>query len=91
MQRKLKISIQIVVGRLGWKLIERSVLQLLLLKERKVELFYCIYSTISLIVYELVIVNVSIRLQTFVCMALNGTLFFRSPGIVFVCEEVLLS
>ena len=31
-------NIQIVVGRLGWKWIERSVLQLLLLKQNEVEL-----------------------------------------------------
>ena len=36
--RVTKKHIQIVVGRLGWKWIERSVLQLLLLKQKEVEL-----------------------------------------------------
>ena len=36
--RVTKKNIQIVVGRLGWKWIGRSVLQLLLLKQREVEL-----------------------------------------------------
>ena len=36
------INIQIVVGRLGWKWIERSVLQLLLLKQKEVELLYIV-------------------------------------------------
>ena len=33
-----KKNIQIVVGQLGWKWIEKSVLQLLLLKQKEVEL-----------------------------------------------------
>ena len=37
-----KQNIQIVVGRLGWKWIERSVLELLLLKQKEVELLLTI-------------------------------------------------
>ena len=36
--RVTKKNIQIVVGRLGWKWIERSVLKLLLLKQKELEL-----------------------------------------------------
>ena len=36
--RVTKKNIQIVVGRIGWKWIERSVLQLLLLKQKEAEL-----------------------------------------------------
>ena len=35
--------IQVVVGRHGWKWIERSVLQLLLLKQKEVELLLLLY------------------------------------------------
>ena len=38
--RVTKKTSQIDVGRLGWKWIERSVLQLLLLKQKEVELFF---------------------------------------------------
>ena len=41
--RVTKKNIQIVVGRLGWKWIERSFLQLLLLKQKEVKLLYYYY------------------------------------------------
>ena len=40
--RVTKKNIQIVVGQLGWKWIERSVLQLLLLNQKEVELLFII-------------------------------------------------
>ena len=40
--RVTKKNIQLVVGRLGWKWIERSALQLLLLKQKEVELLLTI-------------------------------------------------
>ena len=43
--RVIKKIIQIVVGRLGWKWTERSVLQLLLLKQKEVELLLLYYKT----------------------------------------------
>ena len=41
--RVTKKSIQIVVGRLGWKWIGRSVLQLLLLKHKEVEILFYLF------------------------------------------------
>ena len=54
--RVTKKNIQIVVGRLGWKWIERSVVQLLLLKQKKrSRTIYCLIVVLALVVLVLVV------------------------------------